>query len=311
MLNVMKYYKFIFSRQTLKKIYIYHVKSILNYGDILSPKLNAVLTKKIEDVQYQACLTICGAIRGSSKQKMLKELDFIPLDEERNIHCLCNLYKIDKQIAPEYLNALKPAYKRPYEEANRENLRRIGGRDPGPLDFEPVKGPKFLMDGCMAHSSVRWNLLSTATRRIDKLSTFRSKIKNELNPKGADRPFFNCGDRRLSILHCRLILGICGLNKDLFTRNLIDSPLCPCGNDEETVRHLFLDCTLHSEIRDDLFLFINQSGIGWNCTFEMLNPMTKLSWLLYGSSMKSLEWNTEMFLEIQHFILESDRFLVV
>ena len=60
-------------RHTLITIYKAFICPYLDYGDILYDKaLNASFHQKIESIQYNACLTITDAVRGSSREKFIK-----------------------------------------------------------------------------------------------------------------------------------------------------------------------------------------------------------------------------------------------
>lgn len=79
-----------------------------------------------------------------------------------------------------------------------------------------------------------WNALSTDVRESDSVRIFKEKIhvsvKNENVLTCRTRPnFFIYGDRFLNIIHTRLRHN-CALNSDLFRCNIINSPLCSCGN---------------------------------------------------------------------------------
>ena len=57
-------------RQALITIYKAFVRPHLDYGDILYDQAyNASFHQKLEKIQYNACIAITGAIRGTSKEK--------------------------------------------------------------------------------------------------------------------------------------------------------------------------------------------------------------------------------------------------
>ena len=59
-------------RDALLTIYKPFIRPTLDYGDILYDKPNNEnFQNKIEKVQYQACLTVLGAIQGTSRDKNL------------------------------------------------------------------------------------------------------------------------------------------------------------------------------------------------------------------------------------------------
>ena len=58
-------------RKVLLTIYKSSIRSHLGYGDTLHNKPeNEHFQNKSEKVQYRACLTITGAIQGTSRQKL-------------------------------------------------------------------------------------------------------------------------------------------------------------------------------------------------------------------------------------------------
>ena len=76
-------------------------------------------------------------------------------------------------------------------------------------------------------STVRdWNNLTPEARQIDTVNTF----KHFLNREGERVPkYFYSGNRKGQLLHTRLRTNCSGLNNDLFLKNIVESPLCQCG----------------------------------------------------------------------------------
>ena len=63
-------------RATLITIYKDFVRSHLEYGNILYDQaFNISFHERLESVQYNACLAITGAIKGTSKEILYQELD--------------------------------------------------------------------------------------------------------------------------------------------------------------------------------------------------------------------------------------------
>ena len=58
-------------------IYKSHIRPHLDYGDIIydQPHIDSFINK-VESVQYNAALAITGAIKGTSKERMYRELGF-------------------------------------------------------------------------------------------------------------------------------------------------------------------------------------------------------------------------------------------
>ena len=92
-------------RSALITIYKALVRSHLDCGDITySEVYNASFHHKLEMLQYNVCLDIAGAIRGTSKEKPYQELDLESLQLQRRLRKLCFFYKICKNNQPSYLS---------------------------------------------------------------------------------------------------------------------------------------------------------------------------------------------------------------
>ena len=77
-------------RQALITIYKSFIRPYLDYGDILYDKaFNESFHQKIESIQYNACLAITGAIRGSSREKNYQKLGLESLQYRRWYRKLC------------------------------------------------------------------------------------------------------------------------------------------------------------------------------------------------------------------------------
>ena len=65
----------ILPRPALLTIYKSFIRPHLDYGDIIYDQAyNASFHQKLELLQYNACLAITGAIRGTSREKLYEEL---------------------------------------------------------------------------------------------------------------------------------------------------------------------------------------------------------------------------------------------
>ena len=82
-------------RNSLIRIYKSFIRPHLDYGAIIfDQQENASFCKKIESVQYNAALAITGAIQGTSREKLYKELGLETLKSRRWLKKLCCFYKI-------------------------------------------------------------------------------------------------------------------------------------------------------------------------------------------------------------------------
>ena len=78
--------------------------------------------KKLESIQYNACLALTGAIRGSSKEKIYQELGFESLRVRRWYRKLCLFYKVLNNEHPQYLFNLIPVRPTLYPTRNALNI---------------------------------------------------------------------------------------------------------------------------------------------------------------------------------------------
>ena len=74
----------ILPRTTLITIYKAFIRPHLDYGDVLYDQaFNNSFKEKLESIQYNACLALTGAIRGTSKEKIYQELGLESLRDRR------------------------------------------------------------------------------------------------------------------------------------------------------------------------------------------------------------------------------------
>ena len=88
-------------RDALLTIYKSFVRPHLDYGDIIYDQpQNESFCNKLESIQYNAALAITGAIQGTSKTKLYKELGLEFLKSRRWFRWLCTFYKIKTYNIP-------------------------------------------------------------------------------------------------------------------------------------------------------------------------------------------------------------------
>ena len=98
----------ILPRTSLITIYIF-ARPHLDYGDIMYDQtFNESFHERIESIQYNAAISITGAIRGTSSEKLYQELGLESLRSRRWLRKLCLFYKIYKNKSPSYLYNLIP-----------------------------------------------------------------------------------------------------------------------------------------------------------------------------------------------------------
>ena len=91
-------------REALLRIYKSSVRPNLDYGDIIFDKPNNESFKsRIESIQYKACIAITGAIQGTSRERLYRELGLESLSDRCWFRKLTFFYKIVKGLSPLYL----------------------------------------------------------------------------------------------------------------------------------------------------------------------------------------------------------------
>ena len=98
-------------RDTLLTICKSFVRPCLDCGEIIYDQpQNESFCNKLESIQYNAALAITGAIQGTSKTKLYKELGLEFLKSRRCFRWLCTFYKIRTYNNPLYLATQKNSF---------------------------------------------------------------------------------------------------------------------------------------------------------------------------------------------------------
>ena len=97
------------ARAALITIYKAFIRPHFEYGDILYDQANNMsFHQKLESIQYNACLTLTGAIRGKSTEKIYLGLGLESLQLPRWYRKLGKFYKIFKSKCSQYRFKLIP-----------------------------------------------------------------------------------------------------------------------------------------------------------------------------------------------------------
>ena len=110
-------------RDALLIIYKSFVRPHLDYSDIIydQPQYES-FCNKLESIQYNAPLAITGAIRGTSKTKLYKELGLELLKSRRWFRRFCTFYKIEIYNIPPYLADLLHKGTHSYNTRNSKDI---------------------------------------------------------------------------------------------------------------------------------------------------------------------------------------------
>ena len=309
-LNIMKQYKYVLSRNTLKIIYILHCRSIIDYAGMLLSNMSIFQMKRLEGIQYNAMLTVTGSHFGTSEQKLRFDLGWLSVEQLQDVQRLVFLYKIVYNYLPNYLKSLLPTTQAQQRlnqvNLRTSNLRPLGHRNPDPLMFVESRGSVSFCSRPMAKAIRQWNMLELSVRQSNSVESFRNKVIKAFNlPKNRH---FDTGKRYFSCILTQLRLGVNLLNHSLFTRQLIETPECNCGEVAETVKHFFLHCPHYLNLWLQLFLIIDNITQNNDISFFHLNDSVKLDILLKGLPQANMNVNTSIIRQVQVFLCKSKRF---
>ena len=137
-----------------------------------------------------------------------------------------------------------------------------------------------------------WNELSEQTRNLPSIASFKREINSDI--KKHTLIYFD-GKRLGQIYHARLRTNCSSLNQHLFSKNMIESPLCVCGEVEDT-KHFLFYCQYFQNLRHELF----------NKITTICQPTVNI--LLFGSEQLSEIENRQIFVAVHEFLIKSKRF---
>ena len=84
----------------------------LDYGGIIYDQtFNESFHQRIKSLQYNAAITITGAIIDTTSEKLYQEIGLESLRSRQWLRKLCLFYKVDKNKLPSYLYNLIPISK--------------------------------------------------------------------------------------------------------------------------------------------------------------------------------------------------------
>ena len=158
-------------RAALITIYKAFVRPHLDYGDVLYDQaFNASFHEKLESIQYNACLALTGAIRGTSKEKIYQELGLESLQIRRWYRKLCLFYKIYKNQSPSYLYNIIPTTNTHYTFRNSDKIPYFKTKH------------NFFKNSFFPLVIIEWNKLDHSLRRCNSYNVFKSNILKFIRP---------------------------------------------------------------------------------------------------------------------------------
>ena len=184
-----------FPRQALVTIYKAFIRPHLGYGDVLYDQaFNNSFHAKMESIQYNACLAITGAIRGTSREKIYQELGLESLQLRLWYRQLCLFYRFFKNEHPKYLFHLIPVRCTPYATRTEGNIPLIKTKH------------NFLENSFFPSTIIEWIYLDPSLRKSKSISVLQEKILNFIRP--FPNSFFDIHNPKGMKLFTRLRLSL-------------------------------------------------------------------------------------------------------
>ena len=282
-INVMRKLKFKLDRQSLQIIYFTFIRPILEYADAVWNNCTQYEVNDIEKIQIEAVRIVTGATKLVSINSLTNETGWESLSNRRKKHRRLLFYKMQHNISPNYLSSLVPP-----SVGNTTNYQLRNS-----TDLLTVHTNSQLYYNSFLPSAVRdWNELPEHIRNLPSITTFKNELNSDIKkiPK-----FYFAGKRLGQIYHSRLRTKCSSLNQHLFSKNIVESPLCFCGALEDT-NHFLFNCGRFHNLRQELF----------NKIIQICQPTLDI--LLFGSEQLSEIENRQIFLAVQEFLVKSKRF---
>jgi hypothetical protein len=283
-INIMRKLKFILDRKSLEIIYTTFIRPVLEYADVIWDNCTKGEKTELDKIQNEAARIVTGASKLISLNNLYRETGWESLETRRNNHKLALFYKMHNGIAPPYLSSLVPQHVGDtslYPLRNADHVKNIPCRT------------KLFSESFLPSTIQLWNSLPSETRSCNTVSSFKQLISKQAPIRPP--PYFFIGRRTDQIYHTRLRTNCSPLNLTLFQKNLIDSPLCQCG-EIESPEHFLLICPRYELQRVPLL--------------QTVNPLQRVSakLLLFGSDALSQEDNITIILSAQQYINKTKRF---
>ena len=293
---MLKGIKFKVDRTTLTKLFKSLVRPVMEYADVLWDGCTESESDLLEHVQYEAAKIVTGAMKGTSKQRLMQETGWEDMKVRRAIHKLLLYFKIVNNFCPSYLTELLP-----FQVSERTNysLRTASNYSLFSSRTERFKKSFF------PSTTKLWNDISLDVRYLNSIGSFKRALLSLFNVPSLNSLYNFAIDRKNAIIHTRLRLDACSLNYYLFKIGCRESPACLCGFHTETVKHFLLDCPFYSALRTKL---LSSAACIFADRWTTMSESQLISAFLFGAPFLSLKENSDLFSHVQSFISESMRF---
>ena len=248
---------------------------------------------QIEQVQYGAARVITGAWKGTSREKLYKNLGWISLNERRVMRKLCIFYETIDTKFPYYL------YKTIEEQFIGPDSRRYDIQE-----LEPIHG-SITYRLTFFPSTIRdWNRLDMDIKEAKSLKIFKKRILNKIRPK--KDAYFGIRDHDHIRYLTMLRLGNSPLRAHKFEHGFLDTSnsLCLVCNKKEDTEHFLLLCKSYSLSRTILLQKVSDT-LGYNVSTFPKRILVNI--LLFGKEGIPDSKNLQILNLVIEYIIKSKR----
>ena len=109
-LNLLKPLKYRLSRYSLEVLYKSLVRSFLEYADVVWDGCAESDSSLLESLQIESARLVTGAMKGTNRVHLLRDIAWVELSDRRKMHKLCLMYEMVNKRAACYLCNLSPAF---------------------------------------------------------------------------------------------------------------------------------------------------------------------------------------------------------
>ena len=176
-------------------------------------------------------MSIMGAIRGLSREKLYQELGLESPKSRRWYQKLCLFFELKKNKHPFYLFGMIPKVLSTRTTRNHNNIPLFNVKH------------EYFRNSFFPSTVIEWNKLDNNIRNSESVSAFKKQILKFIRP--SPNSMFNVHNPHGVKLLTRLRVGLSHLREHNFRHNFQDSldPFCNCGRHIETTIHFFPHCS--------------------------------------------------------------------
>jgi hypothetical protein len=288
-------------RSCLENLYLTMVRPILEYGGILFDGSPLLYTKKLDAVQREAALVCTGAYKHTKTTQLMTELGWNSLQVRRIMQKLVLMYKIQKNLAPQYLVQACPPLVGTVSDYNLRNAENI---------VLPQGRLSSFFNSFMPSSIRAWNNLDCSIKNRCSLDAFKYHLKKSKAIKKVK--LYSKFNGVKAINHTRIRLGLSGLKAQRHDYHHVLFPTCDyCGARKEDAMHFLLQCATFANMRIVLINKIMVLYMSKNIVLDLRRTLVQkelVNSLLKGDVRLSEGENTHLFMIVQEFILATKRF---